>query len=384
MGKLINRISLKVFRIILGCLCFLFCQETVAQRNYDDYDIPQDKWEMFNSDITQGFYVFLSDKGTRKLFNVVTDSRNPYYKMTFDGKDYTSVQVYDYDYIEVFWFYYRTEDKKLYRYNEKKQQEELLMDFGLAVGDVFERPDGVKLQVVEVSDTLIRDEKARRVLSLKGVNDESVWDKWIESYGSVRTGLHLVDDFPGYQLTDLLYMEKVNTSGIRSYDYSNGIYNDINKDYLRSVCIDIKQLSNKEVVFMDNQDYYLDGDILYYLWKYRNEKSYSFLLKETESILRLRIFGAGDSKFSYSDSGGKEYQMSMDLNLSPGTYTLYDADGVEQNITIGGDANAIGAIENDASTSKQGSGLFFDLTGRQHSTAPQHGIYIQDGRKVLK
>ena len=258
------------------------------------------------------------------------------------------------------------------------------MDFGLAVGDVFERPDGVKLQVVEVSDTLIRDEKPRRVLSLKGVDDESVWDKWIESYGSVRTGLHLVDDFPDYQITDLLYMEKVNTSGIRSYDYSNGIYNDINKHYLRSVCIDIKQLSNKEVVFMDNQDYYLDGDILYYLWKYRNEKSYSFLLKETESVLRLRIFGAGDSKFFYSNSGGKEYQMSMDLNLSPGTYTLYDADGVEQNITIGGDANAIGAIENDAFTSKQVNGSLFDLTGRRLSAAPQRGIYIQDGRKVRK
>ena len=381
MEKLINRTSLKVFRIILGCLCFLFCQEMVAQRNYDDYDIPQDKWEMFNSDITQGFYVFLSDKGTRKLFNVVTDSRNPYYKMTFDGKDYTSVQVYDYDYIEVFWFYYRTEDKKLYRYNEKKQQEELLMDFGLVVGDVFERPDGVKLQVVEVSDTLIRDEKARRVLSLKGVNDESVWDKWIESYGSVRTGLHLVDDFPGYQLTDLLYMEKVNNGW---YDYCNGIYNDINKEYLRSVCNDMKQLSNKEEIFMDNKNYYLDGDILFYLGRYLSEKSYSFLLKETESILRLRIFGAGDSQFFYSNSGGKEYQMSMDLNLSPGTYTFYDADGVEQNITIGGDADAIGAIENDASISKQGNGLIFDLTGRRLSTAPQHGIYIQDGRKVFK
>ncbi len=381
MEKLIYRTSLKVFRIILGCLCFLFCQEMVAQRNYDDYDIPQDKWEMFNSDITQGFYVFLSDKGTRKLFNVVTDSRNPYYKMTFDGKDYTSVQVYDYDYIEVFWFYYRTEDKKLYRYNEKKQQEELLMDFGLVVGDVFERPDGVKLQVVEVSDTLIRDEKARRVLSLKGVNDESVWDKWIESYGSVRTGLHLVDDFPGYQLTDLLYMEKVNNGW---YDYCNGIYNDINKEYLRSVCNDMKQLSNKEEIFMDNKNYYLDGDILFYLGRYLSEKSYSFLLKETESILRLRIFGAGDNKFFYGDSGGKEYQMSMELNFSQGTYTFYDADGVEQNITIGGDANAIGAIENDAFTSKQVNGSLFDLTGRRLSTAPQHGIYIQDGRKVRK
>jgi len=382
MEKRIYKTKSALFRTTLMILCLFFgLGNTFAQRNYDDYDIPQEKWEMFNSDITQGYYVFLSDKGTRKYFNVVTDSRNPYYKKTFDGKDYTSVQVYDYDGIEVFWFYYRTEDKKLYRYNEKKQQEELLMDFGLTVGDVFERPDGVKLQVVEVSDTLIRDEKTRKVLSLKGVNDESVWDKWIESYGSVRTGLHLADDFPGNQLTDLLYMEKVNNGW---YDYCNGIYNDINKDYLRSVCIDFQQLSNKEEVFMDNKDYYLDGNILFYLGRYRSEKSYSFLLKETESILRLRIFGAGDWKFFYSTSGGKEYQMSMDLNLPPGSYTIIDADGVEQNITIGGDADAIGAIENDASTSKQGNGSVFDLTGRSLSTAPQHGIYIQDGKKVFK
>ncbi len=48
-----------------------------------------------------------------------------------------------------------------------------------------------------------------------------------------------------------------------------------------------------------------------------------------------------------------------------------------------GDTNAINAIENDASTSKQGNGSVFDLTGRRLSTAPQRGIYIQDGRKVM-
>ncbi len=47
-------------------------------------------------------------------------------------------------------------------------------------------------------------------------------------------------------------------------------------------------------------------------------------------------------------------------------------------------ADAIDAIENDASTSKQGNGSVFDLTGRRLTTAPQHGIYIQDGRKVFK
>jgi hypothetical protein len=36
------------------------------------------------------------------------------------------------------------------------------------------------------------------------------------------------------------------------------------------------------------------------------------------------------------------------------------------------------------STSKQGNGSVFDLTGRWLSTAPQHGIYIQDGKKVFK
>ena len=77
--------------------------------------------------------------------------------------------------------------------------------------------------------------------------------------------------------------------------------------------------------------------------------------------------------------------VNVNLNFPSGTYSLYDASGnFVKTITIGGDADAIGAIENDASTSKQDNGSLFDLTGRSLSTAPQHGIYIQDGRKVFK
>ena len=46
-------------------------------------------------------------------------------------------------------------------------------------------------------------------------------------------------------------------------------------------------------------------------------------------------------------------------------------------------AEAIGSIENTASISKKGSGLLYDLTGRP-VTSPRKGIYIQDGRKVMK
>ena len=111
---------------------------------------------------------------------------------------------------------------------------------------------------------------------------------------------------------------------------------------------------------------------------------YFFLYQEDNNTLKYRSTPCGNYLEIYS-SQQETVNVNFNLKFPSGTYSLYDASGnIVKTITIGDDADAISAIENDASTSKQGSGLFFDLTGRRLSSTPQRGIYIQDGRKMLK
>jgi len=385
---MINKIHIKasvMIRALFVILCVFYSEKTMAQEvnGSDLYNaIPQEKWDFLNSQLTEAYYLLLSEDGKRTEFIEQSEADNPICHKNIDGRNYVSVVIYNSHIGEIYWFDYRIEGKKVYRYNEKLQKDDLLMDFGLAVGDDFERPDGVKLQVIEVRDSLVEDGKTLSILNLRGQDDENVWDKWVESYGSVRTGLHLTDDIPGYQITDMLFMERRNQSFICSY--AHGIYNDINKAYLRSACFDREDLKEDDECLVINRNYTIDEKGFCFDWQPKTGKLYCMLFNEKDANLKFRSIEAGDWIGTYGDSEDKICKMSMDLNLPQGSYTIIDADGVEQNITIGGDADAIDAIENDASTSKQGNGSVFDLTGRRLSTSPQRGIYIRDGRKVFK
>ncbi len=48
----------------------------------------------------------------------------------------------------------------------------------------------------------------------------------------------------------------------------------------------------------------------------------------------------------------------------------------------GSDPTAIESIESDTSASKNGSDVYFDLSGRR-VTAPTKGVYVKNGRKVV-
>ena len=390
MEKRIYKTESALFRTLMIIFCILFGLENSMAQG-DAYDlIPSEKWNLFNEMAIVSYYVLHSDEGGRFVFREECAGENPDWHKTIDGKDYVINQIYgvfdksDRDHSnQRFYFYYRLDGTKVYRYNEQQKKDVLLMDFGLAVGDLFDSPSGVQLKVVEIGDTIIERGTSRKVLTLRGTKDESVWDKWVESYGSARTGLHLVNDIPNYQITDLLFVEKENR--FLEYLYASGIYNDINNNYLRAVSFDRKDLSNEESVVSSNQDYYVNEKGFNFMWKPKSDKIYTIILKENDSDLKFHKIAVGNYQGKSGNAEGSDlFQLVMDCNFTSGTYTLEDSDGNVQNITIGGDADAIDAIENDASTSKQGNGSLFDLTGRRLSAAPQHGIYIQDGRKVFK
>ena len=95
---------------------------------------------------------------------------------------------------------YRQESDKVYRYNLADNKEQLVLDYSLQVGDVFPLCEGFSLQVESVSDTLLSikwgeedDEKIEAVckrLRLRGIEQPSFEDEWIEMFGSMRYGIN--------------------------------------------------------------------------------------------------------------------------------------------------------------------------------------------------
>ena len=92
--------------------------------------------------------------------------------------------------------YYRQDAQKVYRYNVNTATETLVFDFGLNVGDNFKLYEDCEMVVESVSDTnvvniIFSEEKYdnQRVLRLRGAEDASITDIWVEGIGSLRYGI---------------------------------------------------------------------------------------------------------------------------------------------------------------------------------------------------
>ena len=374
-----------VMRNILVLIClFVLSSQNVLHAMVQDWEDV--KWDMFHNQDLILKYLVESENGEHYLCFGTSSYREKTIPYEFNGKEYLKfILTIRKESPTSKTYYYREEGLKLYRYNEEKQKEELILDYGLDVGDEFKRPDGVLLRVVELRDTLIHEaDGLLRVLCLEGVDDKSVKDVWVESFGSIHFGIMLPNDMPEFCITDLLYIEKLNIGRNIETTLSRGFYNQINKDYLLGIYFRNEDLTEnnegaKEVLTGESPSYRFKNRFSNYY-----KLTYCCLFITKGDSLILYTTPCGDYLNAYS-SGGKNCIVDLILNFPSGNYSLYNTSGnFIQNLTIGGDADVIGSIENDAFTSKQGNGSLFDLTGRSLSTVPQHGIYIQNGRKVLK
>ncbi|MBR5639030.1 MAG: hypothetical protein IKW83_04625 [Muribaculaceae bacterium] len=82
------------------------------------------------------------------------------------------------------------------------------------------------------------------------------------------------------------------------------------------------------------------------------------------------------SRYSFSYTGGAEGTVAMTPD-APIEYTLYNVDGV---ITDEVPQTAISTISTDTNVDNR----IFDLQGRELQSVPEHGIYIQNGKKYVK
>lgn len=104
---------------------------------------------------------------------------------------------------------YRQEGDKVYRYTKSDGKEQVILDFGLEVGDVFPLYEGLSLQVEQVSDTLIAygwvSEALCKCIHLRGVEDPTFQDMWVEGFGSVCYGITPPEKLEDLFKTHLLY-----------------------------------------------------------------------------------------------------------------------------------------------------------------------------------
>ena len=93
-------------------------------------------------------------------------------------------------------YHYRQQGDKVYRYSKIDGCELLLFDYGLHVGDTFALYDDLNLIVESEADTLLitkvltgKVEKKHKCLYLRGIEDTSFTDVWVEGLGSLHYGI---------------------------------------------------------------------------------------------------------------------------------------------------------------------------------------------------
>ncbi|MBR3938613.1 MAG: T9SS type A sorting domain-containing protein [Bacteroidaceae bacterium] len=101
-------------------------------------------------------------------------------------------------------YYYRQDDEKVYRYSLPQQSEELVIDYGLQVNNIFTHADGSEWIVALVKDTTLTGLSSPRLcIELVDVDNSKNTDMWIEGIGSIHYGINppsYMDDVSDYYI----------------------------------------------------------------------------------------------------------------------------------------------------------------------------------------
>ncbi len=107
---------------------------------------------------------------------------------------------------------YRQEGNRVYRYSETEKKDVLLFDFGLNEGDDFIAPGGEVWTVDEIRQTAEYNDWMEKKMVMKGKEDGTVKDVWLEHVGSLYTGILTYDDLGGSSsLPQLVYCRQGDT-----------------------------------------------------------------------------------------------------------------------------------------------------------------------------
>ena len=253
-----------------------------------------------------------------------------------DGSAYYVVQMkLNYKVVPEMSWLYRQEGAKIYFYDEDRQGETLMMDFGLKEGDTFLRECGsytLEAEVVAVYDTTIIENYwdtpyTARAIKLQGKEPHTQYkDIWVEGIGSIKTGL-----YPTWKASSSdVYLLDFNTYG------GNGAY-------ILPLAPDVPQCIKMAKITKEH----FDPD------SYPKEETHYEFVNDT-----LRVWGIRDYYWDYDvcliggDNSIRFYEVEPEIQeevyklakfemkfdgFEPGEYTIYnDKGGIDTTLVCKG------------------------------------------------
>ena len=271
----------------------------------------------------------------------------------------------------------REEEQRVYRHSLNSKGEYIIYDFNLKEGDTFVRhlsDDNISCRVVKVETVNINGEDLKQLTIECSSEMEPMYSQtmtWTEGIG-YRYGL--LDGIVNFAASSwsrgVIYVYNSQSDNLYypfpfSYSRWHGSPLVVEK-------VDVEGADGEKLnyEFVD-EELHVSGimkvpckDNLYiYCIDEGNGHRLSFKVEQVGTPSDNYRLGKVDFRLRYFD----------DLV----TYTIVDNEGTH-NVTSG-----ISTIYNKDKHNSSTT-MMYDLTGRPLTTAPQHGIYILDGRKVLK
>ena len=341
---------------------------------YHNPKYPMEKEEsippLFSNEMPSYWNIYSWNKEQKEQIVVVYET-DFHQRPTFEGKEYRVIGIAG----QSKRFYYRQDSRQLYRYDESQQKEELMMDFDLKEGEVFTRPDGVRLKVESVGDTLLYHysygfKVPCRMLKLRDVDDATLQDTWIETMGSLTSGILLPTDLENYTLKQVMKFAGFTTSmwWVNSPTFRTGNVNVGDE-------VDVPPMTP----VADSLHYEFVGDTLHITGVLTLNCFHDYYY-----ICHIDGINVGityDMSSTLAATCNSAYNVEFIIpGFTPGTtYTVSVNNRFTATITCP-DASAIPPVARDTDQPK-GHPQLFDLKGRPVTTRPTRGIYIKDGKK---
>ena len=317
-----------------------------------------------------------------------------------DGKTYVETTVYERTtkasgsnlQVECDWtkqdrLFFRQEGDKVYCLVEPGQQELLILDYGLEVGDIFYAGNGERLKVIETGVFTeqiekmygIGEEKPRMLRLCSEQSGEE--DVWIEGVGSSHWGIA-----PPY------LMQKVRTFDATPDEaqvFQTFLHKDVGIfDYLADISeADYKLVVHYPGAERSKQDsglkYFFSADTLCISGVFCPASTFGPECVECKvtdgNILALSFYGI---HVLTTNSNYREIDVRIP-GFKPGKYYVYNAGDVPEELICLDGTNTIEKLRNEENERMSNYDSLYDLSGRR-ITQPTKGIYIRQGRKVVK
>ena len=273
----------------------------------------------------------------------------------------------------------REEDQRVYRHSLNSKSEYIIYDFNLKEGDKFVRhlsDDNISCCVKKVETVNINREDLNQLIIECTSEMEPMYSEtmtWTEGIGYRYGFLDGIVNFnPSSWSRGVIYVYNSQSDNLYypfPFNYTRWHGSPLFVEKVDAEVADGEKL-NYELV---NEELHVSGIMKVPC----NDNLYIYCIDEGYNIdrrLTFRVEQVGTPSDGYQLGKVDFWLRYFDEYV---TYTIVDNTGTH-NVTSG-----ILPIHNKDKHNSSTTTMY-DLTGRTLSTAPQHGIYIQDGRKVLK